>query len=131
MILLDTHVLFWWISEKSKLTPPAIAAIEAEIPGGQILISSMSVWEVTILVAAGRRTLSVSVPDWIAGFENIAEVTFIPVDNDIAVQSVLLPNGFHKDPADRIIVATARKFGAPIITADQKIRSYRHVRTIW
>jgi PIN domain nuclease of toxin-antitoxin system len=131
MILLDTHVLFWWISEKSKLTPPAIAAIEAEIPGGQILISSMSVWEVTMLVAAGRRTLSVSVPDWIAGFENIAEVTFIPVDNDIAVQSVLLPNGFHKDPADRIIVATARKFGAPIITADQKIRSYRHVRTIW
>jgi PIN domain nuclease of toxin-antitoxin system len=131
MILLDTHVLFWWISEKSKLTPPAIAAIEAEIPGGQILISSMSVWEVTMLVAAGRRTLSVSVPDWIAGFENIAEVTFIPVDNDIAVQSVLLPDGFHKDPADRIIVATARKFGAPIITADQKIRSYRHVRTIW
>jgi PIN domain nuclease of toxin-antitoxin system len=131
MILLDTHVLFWWISEKSKLTLPAIAAIEAEIPGGQILISSMSVWEVTMLVAAGRRTLSVSVPDWIAGFENIAEVTFIPVDNDIAVQSVLLPDGFHKDPADRIIVATARKFGAPIITADQKIRSYRHVRTIW
>jgi PIN domain nuclease of toxin-antitoxin system len=131
MILLDTHVLFWWISEKSKLTPPAIAAIEAEIPGGQILISSMSVWEVTMLVAAGRRTLSVSVPDWIAGFENIAEVTFIPVDNDIAVQPVLLPDGFHKDPADRIIVATARKFGAPIITADQKIRSYRHVRTIW
>jgi PIN domain nuclease of toxin-antitoxin system len=131
MILLDTHVLFWWISENSKLTLPAIAAIEAEIPGGQILISSMSVWEVTMLVAAGRRTLSVSVPDWIAGFENIAEVTFIPVDNDIAVQSVLLPDGFHKDPADRIIVATARKFGAPIITADQKIRSYRHVRTIW
>jgi PIN domain nuclease of toxin-antitoxin system len=131
MILLDTHVLFWWLSEKTKLTPPAIAAIEAEIPGGQILISSMSVWEVTMLVAAGRRTLSVSVPDWIAGFENMAEVTFVPVDNDIAVQSVLLPDGFHKDPADRIIVATARKFGAPIITADQKIRGYRHVRTIW
>ncbi len=131
MILLDTHVLFWWISEKTKLTPAAIAAIEAEIPGGQILISSMTVWEVTMLVAAGRRTLSVSVPDWIAGFENMAEVTFVPVDNDIAVQSVLLPDGFHKDPADRIIVATARKFGAPIITADQKIRGYRHVRTIW
>jgi PIN domain nuclease of toxin-antitoxin system len=131
MILLDTHVLFWWLSEKTKLTPAAIAAIEAEIPGGQILISSMTVWEVTMLVAAGRRTLSVSVPDWIAGFENMAEVTFVPVDNDIAVQSVLLPDGFHKDPADRIIVATARKFGAPIITADQKIRSYRHVRTIW
>jgi PIN domain nuclease of toxin-antitoxin system len=131
MILLDTHVLFWWLSEKTKLTPPAIAAIEAEIPGGQILISSMSVWEVTMLVAAGRRTLSVSVPDWIAGFENMAEVTFVPVDNDIAVQSVLLPDGFHKDPSDRIIVATARKFGAPIITADQKIRGYRHVRTIW
>ena len=53
------------------------------------------------------------------------------VDNEIAVKSVELPGEFHKDPADRLIVATARKMAAPLVTADDKIRAYPHVRTLW
>ncbi len=56
---------------------------------------------------------------------------FIPVDNEIGIEAANLPGEFHKDPADRIIVATGRKFGAPVVTADEKIRAYPHVRTIW
>ena len=55
----------------------------------------------------------------------------MPVDNVIAVRSTELPGDFHKDPADRFIVATARKLSAPLVTADEKIRAYAHVRTIW
>lgn len=59
------------------------------------------------------------------------EEGFVAVDNEIAVKSTELPGEFHKDPADRIIVATARKLAAPLITVDDKIRAYPHVRTIW
>jgi PIN domain nuclease of toxin-antitoxin system len=68
---------------------------------------------------------------WLKVVEEIEEVKFIPVDDAIAVESVTLPGELHKDPADRLIVATARKFGVPIVTADEKIRNYSHVRTIW
>jgi PIN domain nuclease of toxin-antitoxin system len=56
---------------------------------------------------------------------------FLPVDNEIARLSVSLPGKFHSDPADRMIVATARFLGAPLVTKDAKIRKYRHVKTVW
>jgi PIN domain nuclease of toxin-antitoxin system len=130
-MLLDTHSLVWWVNGSNDLSDAAMAAIAAEISSGELCMSSISAWEIALLVAGGRLTLPMPVTEWLARIDEMAPVKSIPVDNDIAVQSVLLPDGFHKDPADRIIVATARKFGAPIITADQKIRGYRHVRTIW
>ena len=84
-----------------------------------------------MLVARGRLGLSMDTAAWLATVQEIEEVKFIPVDNEIAVQAVTLPAEFHKDPADRLIVATARKFGVPLVTADEKIRGYPHVRTIW
>jgi PIN domain nuclease of toxin-antitoxin system len=132
VILLDTHVVFWWARrEKGKLTSVARAAIEAEIPGGEILISSITAWETALLVSLGRVTFAVPVSEWLKSVEDIPEVRFVPLDNEIGVESVTLPGDFHRDPADRIIVTTARKFGAAIVTADEKIRSYKHVRTIW
>ena len=71
------------------------------------------------------------VEEWLSAVEQIEAVNFVPVDNEIAVRSAQLPGEFHKDPADRIIVATSRKLGAPLVTADEKIRGYRHVRSIW
>jgi PIN domain nuclease of toxin-antitoxin system len=132
LILLDTHCLFWWVNDdQGKLSADASAAIAAERPGGEILISSITAWEVAMLVARGRLGLSMDTAAWLATVQEIEEVKFIPVDNEIAVQAVTLPAEFHKDPADRLIVATARKFGVPLVTADEKIRGYPHVRTIW
>ena len=84
-----------------------------------------------MLVAKGRLALSMDVAEWLSYVGSIEAVNFVPVDNEIAVKSTELPGDFHKDPADRLIVATARKLAAPLVTADEKIRAYQHVRTIW
>jgi predicted nucleic acid-binding protein len=81
-------------------------------------------------VARGRLSLSMDVTPWLAAIEDVDAISFVPVDRKIAVVAVELPGQFHKDPADRIIVATERKLGLPIVTADEKIGRYPHVRTI-
>ncbi len=132
MIVLDTHVLIWWASgESAQLSPAAVRAIDAEMTGGQIVISSISAWELAMLVARGRIDLSMDIEEWLAVVGQIEAVRFVPVDNETAVKSVELPGDFHKDPADRLIVATARKLAAPLVTADAKIRAYPHVRVVW
>ncbi len=83
------------------------------------------------LVQRGRIAFSGNISAWLVRVERFRPMQFIPVDNEIGIEAINLPGEFHKDPADRIIVATARKFGAPIVTADEKIRGYPHVRTIW
>lgn len=132
MIVLDTHVLIWWVSGATdQLSPAAQQAIEQEMVDGKIAVSSISAWELAMLVAKGRLALSMDVSEWLTCVGQIESVSFIPVDNIIAVKSTELPGEFHKDPADRIIVATARKVAAPLVTADEKILAYPHVRTIW
>lgn len=132
MIVLDTHALIWWVNdEQSKLSKKAQQAIDDELQGGTIVISSISAWEVALLVTRGRLALSMDVPQWLALVSEIERVLFKPVDNIIAVKSSMLPGDFHKDPADRMIVATARELAAPIVSADMKIIDYPHVVTIW
>ena len=84
-----------------------------------------------MLVARGRVALSIDTGEWLSLVAQVEAVEFMPVDNDLAVKSVELPGEFHTDPADRLIVATARKLGAPLVTADEKILAYPHVRCIW
>lgn len=131
MIVLDTHTWLWWISNPEKLGTAAVSAIEQAIEENGILISSISTWEIALLVAKGRLTLSIDVRDWVRKTESLPFVRFMPVDNTIALRSVALPEEFHPDPADRIITATALTTGLPLITKDKKIRAYSFVRTIW
>jgi len=84
-----------------------------------------------MLVSKERVALSMDVGEWLKLVGQIEAVSFVPVDNEVAVQSIQLPGELHNDPADRIIVATARKFSTPLVTADVKLRDYPHVRTIW
>jgi PIN domain nuclease of toxin-antitoxin system len=134
VIVLDTHALLWWVNgDSAQLSAAAQQAIEAEMQseGGQIMVSSISAWELAMLVARERVALSTDVEAWLATVGQIEQVQFVPVDNTLAVKSTLLPGDFHKDPADRLIVATARQLSAPLVTADEKIRAYPHVRTVW
>jgi PIN domain nuclease of toxin-antitoxin system len=103
----------------------------AELQGGEIAISSITAWEIAMLTTRGRLSLSIDVTTWLAAIQQIERVGFLAIDNEIAVNAVELPGEFHKDPADRLIVATARRLGVPIVTADEKITRYPHVRTIW
>ncbi|MDF3835677.1 type II toxin-antitoxin system VapC family toxin [Cupriavidus basilensis] len=131
MIVLDTHALVWWVSGDPLLSRKAKASIEKELDGGQILISSISAWEVAALVARERLVLSMDATSWFATVGQLEAVRIVPVDAEIAIKSVELPGVFHKDPADRMIVATARKFAVPLVTKDEKIRAYPHVKTVW
>lgn len=131
MILLDTHVWVWWLAQPEQLSKTAARAIHGNLAAGSVGISSFSVWELALLVQRKRLQLSIDLVEWLTETERIRGVTFHPVDNAIALQSVNLPGSFHRDPVDRILVATARRLGATLITGDAKIREYPHVKTLW
>lgn len=133
MIVLDTHALLWWVNGTPRLSQPALEAIEQELQAddGEILISAISAWEIALLVEKGRLALSMNTDDWLETVDEIEGVRFAPLDAATAVESTRLPGEFHKDPADRMIVALARRFNAVLVTADEKITAYRYVRTTW
>lgn len=132
MIVLDTHALIWWVNSDQRLSAMAIKAIDAELSaGGTVLVSAISAWEIAMLIDKGRLALTMDLDDWLKTVATIEGLTFVPVDTELSVQSVRLPGQFHADPADRLIVALARRHAVPLITADTKIRKYRHVKTIW
>ena len=130
MIVLDTHAWVWWVSNPKSLSHRARRAVNMAAENNAFLISSISAWEVALLVAKNRLRLTMDVTDWIAKSEGLPFVNFIPVDNAIAIKSVALPEPLHNDPADRIIIATAIVMGAPVVTKDERIINYPHVNTI-
>lgn len=131
MIVLDTHVLIWWVSDPDKLSKRAQEAIDKEKSGGSLLVSAISVWEIYLLVQKDRLKLTMDTDSWLEKIENLPFIQFIPIDAKVAAKSVTIPGEFHNDPADRIIVATARERGIPLITSDEKIRKYSYIETIW
>lgn len=98
---------------------------------GEIIISIFSVWELCMLVQKQRIELTLDTDEWIAKSEQLPFIHFVPVDKKVLVQSVFLPDYPHKDPADRIILATAMQSGATLITKDKHLQQYKHVKTVW
>lgn len=133
MIVLDTHTLIWWVNGDSPLSSQAKAVIEHEHQDedGIILVCAISAWEIALLVGRDRLTLAMNLDDWIETVKEIHGLRFVPVDETLGIESTRLPGDFHKDPADRMITALARHFNVPLVTADEKIRAYKHVRSIW
>lgn len=132
MVIIDTHILLWWVSAFGLLSPAAEKAIETTLTDGdEVIVSSISAWEIAMLIDKGRLVLAMDVESWLDEVTQIEGVRFIPVDNEIGVKSTLLPGDFHKDPADRMIVATSTKLACPLVTADEKIIQYEHVETIF
>lgn len=127
-LLLDTHALLWFASHSDKLSNRSKVEIDA---AEQLYISSISAWEIGMLVAKERLILAYDVEEWIRLTQQIPKVRWLNINPEIALKAASLPGSFHIDPADRIITASAISLGASLITADQKIQSYPHVRTIW
>jgi PIN domain nuclease of toxin-antitoxin system len=132
VIVLDTHALIWWVSGDEPLSDTARQALARESgdAAGQIPVSAITPWEIAMLQQRGRLVLSMDLDKWSIAVESIEQVTMVPVTARVAVQSAQLPGDFHKDPADRLIVVLARELNAPLLTADEKIRNYPHVRSI-
>ncbi len=129
MILLDTHIWIWWIHNTPLLNQPQIEVIrnnETNIIG----ISAISCWEIAKLVEYQRLELPLPLDEWLEQALNYPGVQLWPLTPDIAIESTRLPGDFHRDPADQIIVATARILNCELVTSDKKILRYPHVSTV-
>lgn len=131
MILLDTHAWVWWVSNPELMSPAARLAADEAACKRELHVSTISSWELAMLVEKGRLALSLDVRDWIARCEALPFITFVPLSNAIAVESVRLPGFMHANPADRIVVATAMSLGARLVTKDEKILGYTPARALW
>lgn len=132
-LVLDTHVWLWFLSGEQRLGRPAKKAIEDAIGGGVAVISAITPWEVSMLVAERRLTLSRPTSDWLTAYLSCPGFSLHPLSVSIAVDSNALPGSCHGDPADRIIIATARVLDMPLVTADREILHYAsggHVKAI-
>ena len=129
MILLDTHIWVWWVQGDPRLGAGRLRHIKASEADG-LGVSAISCWEVAKLVELGRLILNMSLLDWIRGGLAYPGVQLVNLTPEIAVESTTLPGTFHKDPADQILVATARILDCPIVTLDSKIQAYPHVRKV-
>jgi PIN domain nuclease of toxin-antitoxin system len=116
---------------KSQFKARARRALDKAATGKRLFVSSISLWEVALLVAKGRLRLSMPVATWMGASEALPFLRFVPVDNAIALLAVTLPGPLHDDPADRIIAATALSLGAELVTRDRRLTEYPRLRTLW
>ena len=119
--LLDTHILIWWLNDRARLSPAqrqVLAAADRESP---VLVSDISLWEVATLHSLGRIRLSLPLRVWLEKAVAPPLVRRQDISPAIAAELAGLPDSFHRDPADRILVATARALGATLLTHDRRI----------
>jgi PIN domain nuclease of toxin-antitoxin system len=123
-LLLDTHIWIWLINGDPTLLPKTRDLINEAAEQGQVFLSTISTWEVSMLEAHGRITLSKPCLDWIKTSLKLSGIKTITISPEIAVESCQLPNNFHGDPADRMIIATARLHDLTLLTRDKKLIAY-------
>ncbi len=128
MIVLDTHAWIWWCADRARLSEAAEQTIaEADALG----LSSISVWELGMLVRRGRISLDRHVGDWARHALADRRLDVLAPDAAVALDAALLDDTFPGDPADRLIYATARRAGARLVTRDQRIARFDAARTVW
>ena len=129
MILLDTHVLFWAGGQSSSLSKDAASAIRRARRDDGVAASAISIWELALLFSRGKiqgsGTIEASIRDLLEG------VTVLPITPEISSLATQFPQDYPRDPADRLIGATARAEGLTLITRDEKIRRSLLIRTVW
>lgn len=127
MILLDTHVWVWWVNGSPMGSKDMLPIIQEHQEDG-LGVSIISCWEVAKLVERGRLELTMPVERWIEQALAYPGIELLDLTTRIVVESTQLPGEFHRDPADQIIVATARVYDFSLLTADSKLLDYLHVR---
>jgi len=129
MIVLDTHIWVWWVHGDSRLTNQQNQWLQQYESQG-LGVSAISCWEVAKLAEYNRLTLPCPVGDWLKQALAYPGVRLLELTPEIVVESAQLPGAFHRDPADQIIVATARVYNCALLTSDTKILSYPHVNIL-
>jgi PIN domain nuclease of toxin-antitoxin system len=129
-IVLDTHVWLWWLTPNSPLAEAERTALDAAAGRRELFISAISLWEVQVLHVKRRLQLPLALADWLEQAADPAMLTVLPLDVGVVIALDGLARRFHGDPADRLIVATARAHQFALATHDARIRRSRLVR-IW
>lgn len=129
--LLDTHAWLWWVTEDRRLSRRARGAIAAALAAQDLWLSLISVWEIAKKIEKQQLVLDRPLDQWLDEALAIPAMGLWEITRPILVHSCDLPKPFHGDPADQILVATARHHGAVIVTKDNRIRRYAHVRATW
>ena len=126
MLVLDTHVAVWWAADPQRLGRAARAKLAS---AERLGIPAIVFWEIALLVRKRKLDLGMPVSTWMQAIQTVPRVEALPLTAEIAVQADELE--MHQDPADRFIVATALRYGAPLVSKDGLMRSLRFVETIW
>lgn len=129
-VLLDTHVWIWWLTPRSALPRRERAALDAAAERAPLMIAAITLWEAQLLHARRRLELPLPFADWLARATDERMVSVLPLDRDVVIALDGLPEKLPGDPADRLIVATARAHALPLATHDGRLRRSRAVR-IW
>jgi PIN domain nuclease of toxin-antitoxin system len=129
VILLDTNALIWAAEDSSRLSRTAAAAIRRARQGQGLAVSAITLWELALLMARGRLQAYGTIDSSIR--ELTAEVSVLPITPEIAALATQFPEDYPRDPADRLVGATARAEGLVLITRDESIRKSPLIRTVW
>ena len=127
MIILDTHIWVWWVDDSQQLRDRQRQIIQDNVQNG-LGVSAISCWEVAKLVEYERLELACVVEEWMEQAMAYPGLQLLELTPQIAIEPTKLPGSFHRDPADQIIVATARVYDIPLLMADRRILQYQHVR---
>ena len=131
MILLDTHVLLWLVTDPNRLSRPAASVIRRARVRDGMVISDITLLELAILFAKGRVRTSGTIEDSVQEVVQASGVIVRPITPLIATLATQFPEDYPRDPADRLIGATARAEGIALVTRDQRIQSSPLLKTIW
>jgi PIN domain nuclease of toxin-antitoxin system len=131
VILLDTHVLVWLAGDARRLSRAAASAIRRAAASGGIAIASITLWELAMLFARGRLRGPGTAETSIRSIVEATRVSVREITPDVAALATQFPADFPADPADRLIAATARADGLPLVTSDERIQASPLVKTIW
>ena len=129
--LLDTHTWIWWQMRPERLSDKVRALISATAGYDEVLLSAISPWEFCKLLEKGKLGVRGDPEAWLGAALEMPKLRLVPISPALAYRSTVLPPPFHSDPADQIIVATAREEDAIILTADRRILDYTQVRALW
>lgn len=129
MIVIDTHIWVWAVQDFNRLSARQAEAIKQATDG--VYLSAISLWEVAMLIDRGRIQTQRKALDWINAALSRGPISVIDLTPQIACQSFDLPTGFHRDPADRLITATALVLDLPLVTSDKQIIEHRDITTIY
>ncbi len=129
--ILDTHVLIWWNMHPKKLYDKVRDLLSAPKRYEELLLSAISPWEFSKLIEKEKLGISCNPEEWIDEALDMPKLRLVPLTPTIAYRSTSLPQSFNGDPADQIIVATAREENATVLTKDRLIQKYKQVRSLW